>query len=332
MSAGRTAQARLERLLHVLPAASRPGGARLADLAASLDVAESVVLEDLEEVTHRSFYHPGGWPDDVEILVEADRVQVTRAGGLDRPGRLTPEETLCLALALRGSAAAALLPSSDQRNLLLERAEAFLAHRKWTGPGAPRVAAPERDPDPEGIREVLTTAARERRACALTYVKSGAENATARVIHPYALAYGEGLWYAIGYCLVEENIRVFRIDRILAADLAEGTFEVPGDFDVRTYLDAGRVFLPTREREVRVRYSPRIARWVRERASWTADAIELDEDGSVVVRHRVADPHWVVSHALQYGAEAEILEPHDLRMLAHHVAQRMLDVPDAGAA
>ncbi len=62
-----------------------------------------------------------------------------------------------------------------------------------------------------------------------------------------------------------------------------------------------------------VRYSPRIARWIRERAFWTEAAAEDGEDGSLIVRHRVADPRWAVSHALQYGADAEILEPDDVR-------------------
>src|SRR5690606_40411144 len=69
--------------------------------------------------------------------------------------------------------------------------------------------------------------------------------------------------------------------------------------------------------EVAVRYSPRIARWVEERAP-----CERREDGSVVVRHRVADPRWVVRHVLQYGAEAEVLEPVDrksTRLNSSHV-------------
>ncbi|MFC1575522.1 WYL domain-containing protein [Gemmatimonadota bacterium] len=31
------------------------------------------------------------------------------------------------------------------------------------------------------------------------------------------------------------------------------------------------------------------------------------------VTHRVADPHWIVRHVLQYGAEAEVLTPEEVR-------------------
>jgi proteasome accessory factor C len=325
MTDGRTAQARLERLLYVLPAASRPAGARLSDLAHALGASEARILEDVEQVTARNFYHPGGWLDDVQIQIEPGSVKVTRADGFERPNRLTPEEALCMALALRGTAASARVPSPMVRERLLDRAERYLTHRSWSGHGAPTVAAPDRSPDPEGIREVLMAAARDRRPCALSYVKAGAEDATLRVVHPYVLAYGEGAWYAVGHCATEEAVRVFRIDRILAADLVDGEFSVPGDFDAGRYIDRGRVYHAQEEREVRVRYSPRIARWIRERAEWTSDVVEDAEDGSLVVRHRVADPHWAVSHALQYGADAEVLEPEDVRGLVLEVAQGLLD-------
>ena len=96
-----------------------------------------------------------------------------------------------------------------------------------------------------------------------------------RPVHPYALVYGEGHWYLLAWCTVSEGVRIFRVDRIL---------------------------------EVRVRYSPRIARWIAEREEGVWDA-----DGSFVVNHRAVDPHWVVRHVLQYGPDAVVLEPEKVR-------------------
>ncbi len=31
------------------------------------------------------------------------------------------------------------------------------------------------------------------------------------------------------------------------------------------------------------------------------------DDGSLTVTYQVSDPHWIVWHVLQYGAEAEVL-------------------------
>ena len=61
-------------------------------------------------------------------------------------------------------------------------------------------------------------------------------------------------------------------------------------------------------RTMRVRYSPRIARWIAER-----EALALDADGSLTMEHPLADVQWGVRHVLQYGPDAEVLEPAELR-------------------
>ncbi|HUF74704.1 MAG TPA: WYL domain-containing protein [Longimicrobiales bacterium] len=322
MSEGRTAPARLGRLLHVLPAASRPDGATLSELARALGASEERILEDLEEVTARAYYHPGGWPDDVQILVQSGRVRVLHAAGLDRPVKLSPLETLCLALALRGTAASAVLAAEREREDLLRRVESHLAAFAWEG-GDTRLAAPERTPDPEGLRELMIGAVGDRRACAIHYVKPGATDGSVRVVHPYGMAYAEGHWYAVAHCTVEDDVRVFRLDRILAADVTERLFELPVGFQVEEYVKNGRVYHAQADRPLRVRYSARIARWIRERAEWESAVAEELEDGSVVLSHRAADPWWAVTQALQYGAEAEILEPADVRALVAQVAEEL---------
>jgi predicted DNA-binding transcriptional regulator YafY len=324
VSDGRTADARLERLLHVLPAARRDGGAALADLAEALDTSPARILEDLEEVTARAFYQPGGWPDDVEILVEGDRVRVRHAAGFERPARLSRDETLCLALALRGAPAAARVAGDEARAALLRRAEAHIGRSLAATGAADPIDAPERAPDPEGIRETLMTSARRRRPCAIWYVKPGAADGSVRVVHPYAIAYAEGAWYAVSHCTVEEAIRVFRMDRVLAADVADGAFEVPDGFRVADYLDEGRVHDGAAGLHVRIRYSAKIARWLRERARWEPERVEDDRDGAIVVRHEVSDPQWAVAHALTYGAEAEVVEPEEVRALVRDAVRGLV--------
>jgi predicted DNA-binding transcriptional regulator YafY len=59
---------------------------------------------------------------------------------------------------------------------------------------------------------------------------------------------------------------------------------------------------------MKVRYSPRIAQWIAEREEG-----ETANDGSFVVDHPLADHDWAVRHVLQYGPEAEVLEPESVR-------------------
>ena len=98
------------------------------------------------------------------------------------------------------------------------------------------------------------------------------------------------------------------MDRILGAASTGAPFQVPAQFDAEAYIQAGRVYRGGQETEVRVRYSPKIARWIAEREEG-----EWDTSGGLTVTHRVADPHWIVRHVLQYGADAEVLEPEEVR-------------------
>jgi len=237
--------------------------------------------------------------------------------------RLNARETLCLALALRGAQAATRVPDVERRSGLLRRAEEHLGSGAWTDDDAAPIHAQDHAPDATGIRETLLAAARDRRPCAIAYVKSGADDMDARVVHPYALVLAGGDWYVVGRCLVKDGMRVFRLDRVLEAAECDGTFEVPADFDAGEWVQAARVYRADRDVEVRVRYSPRVARWIRERAAAGMVGWEEETDGSVVIRHRVADPHWVVSHALRYGPDAEILEPDELRAMVREVVEEM---------
>ena len=67
-----------------------------------------------------------------------------------------------------------------------------------------------------------------------------------------------------------------------------------------------------------VRYSAGIARWVAER-----EGRVVDVDGSLTLRLPVADNAWAVRHVLQYGSEAEILEPVELRRMLIERLQSM---------
>lgn len=354
-----TAEARLTRILHILPAASREGGASLQELAHALAVPESEVMRDIEDLTSRAYYHPAGSVEDIQILAERDRIRVFSVSrDFRRPHRLTPGETLALGLGLRALAAEA--ETEDDRQALLEltgRLEGALsvpdvlapvvqaerappADRLLDRRGVAEAAEPyapdlmagdQREAGPaavagpfavaledDGFRAVVADAARDRRRCRIHYLKPGNKEAEARVIRPYVLLHAEGAWYVVAYDEGRQGTRTFRMDRMVDAELEAGSFDVPDDFDVSAYIaEGGRVFRAEDEVSVRVRYSPRVARWVAERVE-----VEPQPDGSVLATHAVADERWLVRHVLQYGPDAEVLEPATLRRLTARAASR----------
>src|SRR5688572_23374730 len=125
-----TATEQLTRILYALPAAAREGGIPLNELAGALNVDVRTVLDDLEQVTSRAFYHPAASVDPFTILIEDDRVHVHAPREFTRPTRLTPHEALALGLGLRALAADAEAERRDQILAFAEQIERELVTRE----------------------------------------------------------------------------------------------------------------------------------------------------------------------------------------------------------
>ncbi|HET9984978.1 MAG TPA: WYL domain-containing protein [Longimicrobiales bacterium] len=313
-----TAEAQLERILYLLPAASGDEGRPLRELAAALGVTPAQVLADVAAVTAREYYHPAGSSPGLSILVENDRIRVGPRGAFERPVRLTPREALALGLGVRTLAAEARPARRPGLLELAARLEAELVAPDVEVP-PPVVVVDAGDGGGDGLRTFLQESAAARRPVAIDYLKSGGAAPERRVVHPYVLVAAGGVWYVLGWCTAREAVRAFRLDRILDAWEAEGTYEVPADFDPAAYVAGGRVYRADEDVEVAVRYSPRIARWIVEQGP--AEALE---DGGVLVRYRVADPEWLVRHVLQHGADAEVVGPAEVRELVREAAGRVV--------
>jgi predicted DNA-binding transcriptional regulator YafY len=76
----------------------------------------------------------------------------------------------------------------------------------------------------------LSAGVRQARQVRLRY-RARDEEETERILDPYGLVYHWERWYAVGWCHLRRGVRVFRLDRILGAELTDATFVRPPDFD-----------------------------------------------------------------------------------------------------
>jgi len=61
--------------------------------------------------------------------------------------------------------------------------------------------------------------------------RSGRAEETEREVDPYGLVHREGYWYAVGHCHLRGGMRLFRLDRVLEAEMLEETFACPEGLD-----------------------------------------------------------------------------------------------------
>lgn len=165
-----------------------------------------------------------------------------------RPGfKLPPlmfneEEATALVLGLLGTSWLEL----DQSAVAVEGALAKVmrvlpmrARERLAAMSAHLVLSPrERDARPDSALLLdLSEAVQLRRRVAISY-RSHAAQATQRTVEPYGLAGWWGRWYLVGFCRLRMDLRLFRLDRIVAMQVLDETFARAEDFDLTSYIQA----------------------------------------------------------------------------------------------
>jgi len=156
------------------------------------------------------------------------------------PLMLTDDEAAVITLALLGSAwldidvsgaAVAGALSKIMRVLPLavrERVQAVAAHLVLSPPG------PGDRADATLVMRIGDAIQHSRRI-ALDY-KAADGTLTRRLAEPYGLAGWWGHWYLAAYCRTRQDYRLFRLDRVVRAEVADETFVLRPGFDWQAFV------------------------------------------------------------------------------------------------
>jgi predicted DNA-binding transcriptional regulator YafY len=69
-------------------------------------------------------------------------------------------------------------------------------------------------------------------------------NVTERAVDVYGIVCRDGFWYAVGYCHLRQDVRVFRLDRVLQAEIREETYTRPASFDCLEHVARAVALMP----------------------------------------------------------------------------------------
>lgn len=303
-----TAAAQLRRILHVIPFLADGEAHSLDEVAERVGVSRHVLRRDLWSLVERHVDPPGGFVDGVQLYIESDRVELI-SDHFRRPMRLTVSELRAIELGLAMLRAERPVDEQGAVDRARERLRAVIAKLPSDPvPDAVRQASFGAHGDAEYLATVRS-ALRSHRKLRLVYRRGDAERASERVVCPYALAAVSGALYVVAHCETSGGLRIFRLDRVEGVKLLADHFTVPDGFSLDDVLSDGKALsFAEQPRVLKVRYSPRVARWIAER-----EGAEPAADGSLTVEHPLMDTAWAIRHVLRYGPDAEVLEPADVR-------------------
>ena len=326
------AKDQVARLLTLVPYLHAHGEVRLDKAAEALGVDPDQLLGDLKVLFMCGL--PGGFPDDLidvdlDALEGPDGVQtdgvirVSNADYLSRPLRLSPTEASAVIVALRALRNGA---KDDTREVVdralgkLEAAAAQGSADQGTGvqidPGDNAA-----DTDLALLASQLQGAADRGRQVGLSYYVPSRDEQSERVVDPRGVVSADGHLYLDAWCHSAEAPRLFRLDRIVRAEVLDDAVETPqeGPRD----LGDGIFSQSSDVTPVTLVLEPE-ARWMM--SYYPVEQIEeLGQDRTQVVV-LVADERWLTRLMLRLAPHATVISPPAYADAFRAAAQRALSL------
>jgi predicted DNA-binding transcriptional regulator YafY len=277
------------------------------ELARRLEVGERTVRRYVEILR------------DLGIPVEGKRGRYgsyrLRPGFKLPPLMFTEDEALGLALALlaaRRLGLADATPAVEGALAKLERVmPEALAERVRTLEETviPATGGPTELPAGEVI-VALATAVRGRRRVRLRY-RSGLGEETERRVDPYAVVHREGYWYAVAHDHLRERMHLFRLDRVLEAEILEETFVRPPRFDAPQQVLDALAAMPQDRWSVEVLLETTLEE-AREQAPPMGVTLE-EAEGGVILHSSTSDLGWMTRVLAGLSFPFVVRRPPELR-------------------
>ena len=121
--------------------------------------------------------------------------------------------------------------------------------------------------------------------------------------------------YVIGYAKHndKEGIITFKLDRIKEAELLEESFEIPRGLSLEGLLTSSWGVIWGEETEVKLKFSSKVARRVKESVWHPSQVIENLPDGGCLLTVRVGSTLEMTPWIRGWGPDVEVIEPITLR-------------------
>jgi proteasome accessory factor B len=162
------------------------------------------------------------------------------------------------------------------------------------------------------VIDTLTRAVFNKFTVLITHHAPYREKSTEREVDPYRIWYVNNGLYLVGHDHKENALRTFAVERIQSARLTNRRFEIPPDFNFDEFRKTAFNVIWGEPQEVKIRFSPSQAPYIRERTWHPGQKSETCDDGCVIVTLHVGDLGEVKRWLIGFGAEAHVIEPKTL--------------------
>jgi predicted DNA-binding transcriptional regulator YafY len=177
-------------------------------------------------------------------------------------------------------------------------------------------------PPSETVLSIMSSAAQLQQRVHIRYHPSQGEE-TERDFDPYGLTYYLQRWYVVGYCHLRQDLRSFRLDRIVQVNEIKAHFERPEGFDALSYVMQAIATMP-RKYGFELLLKTDIATAQNEVFD-VLGVLEPCEDG-IIMRGSVEDLDWLARQISIFSFDFVVREPIQLRTELKKHSVKLADV------
>ena len=152
------------------------------------------------------------------------------------------------------------------------------------------------------------TAILERRIVEFDYYSTYGEK-TRRRVEPIQLWFKSKSWYIKGFCLIRQDMRLFKLTRVKKLTLTDEYFTERDLLAIRSAAKTDEHQKP--DVTLKVRIEPEMVYRVYD--EFDEDFVEKQPDGAFLVSVTWPEDDWVYGTILSYGEYIEVLEPGHIR-------------------
>jgi predicted DNA-binding transcriptional regulator YafY len=315
---------RASRLVNLLLILQTRGGLTAADLARELEVSVRTIHRDVEALSAAGvpIYADRGPHGGIRLVdgyrtrltgMTADEAEALFLSGMPGPAAELGLGTVVAAARLKVLAA---LPSE-----LRSRASRLVERFHLDAAGWFKVS------EPVPYLSVLAEGVWEGRRTTIDYMRG--DDTVTRLLDPLGLVLKGGVWYLVA--MSDDQIRTYRVARVVAAKVLEERGSRPEDFDLAAYWtessaayerDIPRIMVDVRLPVTRL---DRLMDVVGPRVVDAAERLEEADPDWVRLRLEVSWPDEVPRKMLAMGSSIEVLAPVEMRELIIATARRILE-------
>lgn len=286
-----------ERLFEIVYTLLDRGTVTAQELADRLGVSKRTILRDIETLTLAKVpvYTTQGKGGGVSLL----------EGYVLDKAVLSDEEKEQILLGIK-----TLLPTGNASDKALSKLGSLFAVKNtdWIEIDFSRRSNPKHDREKF---DTLKDAIMQRKTLAFSYPNSTGE-ISKRKAYPLKLVFQGQAWYIQAFCLLKEDYRTFKINRMINLQV------LPETFDAALYTPPPVVpqnIPPHVKIHIRAIFTATVAYRIYD--EFNVEDISQNADGSFTVDTSMPFDEWLYGYFLSYGDNVRILEPAALRETLH---------------